>query len=924
MSESDAPSSPVMGTAAWIRRNRDIQLSVLAIGVFSFLTVLWSAQLVRLAIDSWADYGFHGLVGPLASLAVGAGLGVWIPWARSRREIEFGLMPFGALIMAAASFFPARSAWGEAMYGLCGLGAGLFLVPLSLFIRRHVPMEWSSEVGRTNVRTEVTGVLAGGLCASLAWIRVPLVTGSVVLAVVVLLLLGPNTARTIAAAIARLFYRIRIHGLANLPTQGAALLVSNHASYADAVLLTATSHRRIRFVMSGEMFRKRRWMRPLFRVFGVVIVEEKGAPRLIASFLRECRAALDDGCLVCIFAEGAITRTGAMQPFRKGLEHIVRGRATPIIPVFIGGSYRTILSYFRGKLRSAWRTEEHRRHRVDILFGAPMPPNSTAYDVQRQVGELSVEYCEIRKEEHESVGLAFVRTARMQPFSMAVKDTLGFRYSRMRLLSEAIAIGMKLRGRVKVGEYVGLLFPASCYGVLGNVTCALQGWIAVNLNFTTSRAAFASSFRQCGFKTILTSRTFMEKVPALKKLPIPEESIVYIEDVLASVTRQERHRSHVLARRGRPRDIAHVRGVGPDSVFQVLFSSGSTGEPKGVMLSNHNILSQVEALRIALVADSSDRYCGILPFFHSFGVTVTLWYPLLDHQSAVYHPSPLDAAAVANIVRKNKCTVLMTTPSFLSIYQRRAVREDFASLRLIICGAEKLKPSLANAFEEKFGIRPLEGYGATEMSPVVSVGHEHGIGGGTLHPGWRDGSIGQPLPGIIVRVVHPETGAVLGPGERGVLQVKGPSRMLGYLGRPDLTAAVVRDGWYSTGDIAYIDWDGFIFLTDRQSRFSKIGGEMVPHGGVEEAILAALGKHGPVLAVAGVPDERKGERLVVLFTKECGTAEELAAAIERSDLPNLWKPAPACLYEVESVPILANGKMDLAGVKAIAREKSGV
>jgi acyl-[acyl-carrier-protein]-phospholipid O-acyltransferase/long-chain-fatty-acid--[acyl-carrier-protein] ligase len=310
-----------------------------------------------------------------------------------------------------------------------------------------------------------------------------------------------------------------------------------------------------------------------------------------------------------------------------------------------------------------------------------------------------------------------------------------------------------------------------------------------------------------------------------------------------------------------------------------------------------------------------------LPFFHSFGYTCTLWCPLLSGFSAFYHPNPLEAATIAERVRTERLTVLLATPTFLLSYLRKATPEDFATLRLVVTGAEKLKPALADSFREKFGIRPLEGYGATELSPVVSVNIPDACFDGVAQTGTKPGSVGHPIPGVAVRIVDPETGALLPTGREGLLLVKGPNVMKGYIGQPDKTAEVFRDGWYVTGDIARTDEEGFIHLVDRLSRYSKIAGEMVPHQAVEEKLHEALKLFNQALYVTAVEDEKKGEQLVVLYTAEAGSLDGMYSAVRDVDIPNLWKPRKEYFFPIPALPTLGSGKLDLNRLKEIARER---
>ena len=360
-----------------------------------------------------------------------------------------------------------------------------------------------------------------------------------------------------------------------------------------------------------------------------------------------------------------------------------------------------------------------------------------------------------------------------------------------------------------------------------------------------------------------------------------------------------------------------------DELATVIFSSGSTGEPKGVMLSHYNIGANIEQMEQVFNLGGHDCILGILPFFHSFGFTGTLCLPAVLGVGVVFHPNPLDSKTIGPLVREHRVTFLLATPTFLQIYLRGCSAEDFGSLRLVMTGAEKLPDRLATAFEEHFGIRPLEGYGCTECAPVVAVNTFDFRSAGFRQVGAKRGKIGHPLPGVSVRIVdvnEPWNGKMLPLGESGLMLVSGPNVMLGYLGKPEKTAEVLRDGWYCTGDVAALDEDGFLQITDRLNRFSKIGGEMVPHIKVEEKLHELAAATEQTFVVTGVPDEKKGERLVVLHKL---AEKDLPACLEKfaaSDLPNLWKPKADAFCRVEQFPLLGTGKLDLRKVKEMAAQ----
>ena len=354
-----------------------------------------------------------------------------------------------------------------------------------------------------------------------------------------------------------------------------------------------------------------------------------------------------------------------------------------------------------------------------------------------------------------------------------------------------------------------------------------------------------------------------------------------------------------------------------DSLATVIFSSGSTGIPKGVMLTHRNILANIDSITQLFEVTPRDVLVGSLPFFHSFGFTVTLWFPLIAGFGIAYHPNPMDAKTIGELAERYRATFLVATPTFCSAYIRKCEPKQFATLRYAIVGAERLREQVANAFRDKFGVSLLEGYGCTEMGPVVAINVPNVVDRQERQIGTKPGSVGHPIPGVVVKVVDPETGAGPRFGQEGLLLVRGPNRMSGYLGDEALTSEVVRDGWYVTGDIAAVDESGFITITDRLSRFSKIGGEMVPHMKLEESIAPLLAEHESVV-VTSVPDSAKGERLVVFFTDATADPRAIWERLCQSELPKLWIPKREDLHFVEAIPTLGTGKVDLRRVRTLA------
>ena len=473
---------------------------------------------------------------------------------------------------------------------------------------------------------------------------------------------------------------------------------------------------------------------------------------------------------------------------------------------------------------------------------------------------------------------------------------------------------------------MGLLLPPSAGGVLANTALTLAGKVTVNLNYTLTDDVANFCIREAGIKQIITSRAFMEKRPM--KL---DAELVYLEDLKPQITSPAKAKAFVLAKLmpiGMLMRRLGLNRIKADDPFTVIFTSGSTGEPKGVVLSQHNIASNVDAVTELMRLTSSDRLMGVLPFFHSFGFTITMWLPLSADPSAVFHFNPLDARTVGSLIEKYKSTILAATPTFLRSYLKRCTVEEMKSLNLVIVGAEKLPDDLRIAFKEKFGFEPTEGYGTTEMSPAASFNiPESRLGeAAKLNIGTKHGTVGRVIPGCAAAVFDPDTGEMLGANQEGLLKIKGPNIMLGYLNQPEKTAALIRDGWYNSGDMALIDEDGFIHITGRMSRFSKIGGEMVPHILIEQKIAKILEEEQSdelevLCAVTAVPDPKKGERLIVLHKAMKISAREITDRLQAAGLPNLFIPSADSFILVDKIPMLGTGKLDLQAVKQLALER---
>ncbi len=922
----------------------------------------WSLGcLAQLSVNVFADEHLHinaktgaVLIGCLMmAMALGVCLGSVLAGVWSRGQVELGMVPLaaaGLAMFAGLMFFvpdnplvgptgkwfdPVTASYYTSAFLLFGLGfmGGLYDVPLIAFLQKNSPPESRGQIFAGNNFITFLGMLiVSGMFYLTKPLHIPprgvfLFAGivTVPIAIYMFRLVPDYTLRFVIWAASSLVYRARVFGQTNVPETGGALLVCNHVSFADGVLVGVHSPRHVRMIaydgnLKGPILS---WMSKTMRA---IPINATSGPKALIQSLQAANQALRDGDVVCIFAEGGITRTGQLLAFQRGLLKIVEGTGAPIIPVYLDGLWGSILSFEGGRFFKKWpRTWPYP---VTVMFGEPIQNPKTTFEVRQAVEQLGAEAVIKRRDGYMSLPRRMIRACRRMSGLSKVADSGGQNLTGRDLLLKTLVVRRVLQRLIGPDEQrVGILLPPSAGGVLANAALAMLGRTTVNLNYTIAAKDLNTHLQLAKVKHVLTSRKFQEKV----KLELDTE-FLYLEDFATAVTPSDKWIAglqtycvpcFVLDR------VLGLTRLRPDDIVTIIFTSGSTGEPKGVMLSQFNIGSNVEAVDQLLHLEKKDVLLGALPFFHSFGYTVTMWCVLCLNAKGIYHFNPLDARTIGQLSEEHKVTILMATPTFLRSYLKRVEKTQFAALDMVITGAEKLPADLAAAFFEKFNVQVNEGYGTTELTPLAAVNVPDHREETFTQVGSKPGTVGRAIPGVTAKVVNPDTGEPMGPDEPGLLLIKGPNVMQGYLNMPEKTAEVIKDGWYVTGDFAQIDNDGFITITGRQSRFSKIGGEMVPHIKIEELltqVLAEPGDEGPELraVVTAVPDERKGERLVVIHKKVQKSPQEICNALSAAGLPNLWIPAADSFLEVEEIPFLGTGKLDLKNLKSLALNKFAV
>lgn len=914
--------------------NRSIWLSIVGLSTYWGISQVVLAAFPAFAKETLGLTSTVIIQGLLASSGIGVVVGSLFAGRASKHHIETGLIPLASLgIVIALAALPHLSSLSllTANFLCIGFFGGLFLVPLNALIQYHAKDEelgtilagnnWVQNIVMLSFLAltalfAVSGVDSEGLFYLLTAV-------AIIGTAYTLYYLPQSFARYLAGWMFATKYRIEVMGFKNIPAQGGVLLLGNHISWLDWAMVQIACPRPVKFVMLRDIY-QRWYLKWFLDFFGVIPISGGNSRESLAQINERLKA----GEVVCLFPEGAISRNGQLGEFKTGYERTVEDVNGNIVPFYLRGLWGSQFSLSTGDIRESRKSGLRRD--VIVAFGEPLPMAIKAPELKRKVFDLSISTWDQHTQTLDTLSKAWMQTVKQQGTKLCMVDGKdGSPLSGHKAMTGAITLSQQIKQQ-SPEQNIGLLLPASCGGILANMAVLLADKTVVNLNFTASIQALKSALAKGDIHSIYTSRRFINK---LSKRGFEFENltddttnldIFYLEDMVTQTSKLTQL-AWLMATVTLPAPLLYWL-CGSKAKLQdpaaILFSSGSEGEPKGVMLSHRNIMSNIRQVSDVLDTQSSDTVMATLPLFHAFGLTVTGMMPLIEGIPVVFHPDPTDTLAIAKAIAKYDATVFCGTSTFLRLFTRndRIHPLMLDSLRVVVSGAERLNPEVRDAFKLKFNKSIYEGYGATETTPVASVNIPDRIDPRSwkVQSGNREGTVGLPLPGGSFRIVDPETLQPLATGENGLILFGGTQIMLGYLKDLDKTNDVIveLDGqrWYKTGDKGHVDKDGFLTIVDRYSRFAKIGGEMISLGAIETELSKVLPPGIEILTTA-IPDGKKGEKVVLLVVSEMND-EELTAIINEAALNPLMRPS--AIVPLESIPKLGSGKSDFSKAKKIA------
>jgi acyl-[acyl-carrier-protein]-phospholipid O-acyltransferase / long-chain-fatty-acid--[acyl-carrier-protein] ligase len=919
-----------------LRKSAVIRLSIIGLAVFWAVSQVMLAVFPAFAKASLAIDNTVLLQGMLATTGIGIIIGSMLAAHWSKQHIETGLIPVGAFGIALGLL------WLPGLHSIAahcvnflfiGVMGGLFIVPLNALIQFHAGEHEMGKVLAANNLVQNIAMLGFLIITAFAAISGTNTTLLLLMIALVALIgtgytvvkLPQSFVRFIVAYLLTRRYRIRVQGFKNIPERGGVLLLGNHISWIDWAIVQIACPRPVRFVMLKSIY-ELWYLKGFFKLFGVVPISQGAGAQ---GSLEQLAQLLEQGEVVCLFPEGAISRTGHLAEFRAGFERtcaLVQADIK-IIPFYLRGLWGSQFSRSSARLKQL-RGAGMQRDLI-VAFGPSLPKATTADVLKRRVLDLSIRSWEQYVADLPALPQAWLTAAKRSGGNLALADTLVPALSGMQSIAAITAFARRIKN-ISAEQNIGLLLPTSSPGAIANMAALCAGKTIINLNYTASAEAIFHAINQAEIKTVYTSRRFVEKLTQ-RGSPAPQciaaLRIIYLEELSEKISKIELLSRWLIARVV-PLTLLKklfLTKTDPENTAAILFSSGSEGLPKGVMLTHRNILANVRQIADVLNLEDDDVVMSSLPLFHAFGLTVTTFMPLLEGVPMVCHADATDALGVAKAIAEYRATVLCGTATFLRLYTKhpRVHPLMLRSLRVVVAGAEKLNEDIRTAFKLKFNKEVFEGYGATETTPVASVNLPDQLD--TSHwqvqIGGKPGTVGMPLPGSSCKIVDPQLLEELPTGSDGLILIGGAQVMRGYLNDPERTekAIVELDGvrWYKTGDKGHLDADGFLTIVDRYSRFAKIGGEMISLGAVEEKLREVLAQPELDLVAVSFPDEKKGEKIVALLVTT-SDGKEVHQQLLAAKINPLMIPAE--IYLVPEVPKLGSGKTDFAAAKKLAAE----
>lgn len=914
-----------------VRRHPYIWLSILGLAVF------WAISQVVLATYPAYAKEFLGITNTavVQGLMAFAGFGILIGSVTagriSRNHIETGLVPVGAIGITISLILMRvfdSSFMQAANFLFLGIMGGFFVVPLNSLMQYHARNNQLGRVLASNNLIQFSVMLVFLIVTStLAYHNVgstAIIWGLFIIALLgsiyTILKIPESTLRFIIARLFAARYRMKVLGFEDLPHSGGILLLGNHISWVDWALVQIASPRPLNFVIERGYY-ERWYLHGVLKLFGAIPIHSGGS----AGSLETINQLLKDGKAVCLFPEGTISRTGQLSEFKRGYQRAIEGTQAKIVPFYLHGLWGSRFSRSSGFLKDA-RQSGFKRD-IIVAFGKPMSADTSADQLKRRVFDLSFTSWQAYSKTLDTIPVSWLKTAKRMSFQMAATDIIGEPLSHHKFITAVFAFS-GLIAKKSPEQNIGLLVPASVGGAITNMAVLTLGKTAVNLNFTASAEAIQGSVKKAEIKTVYTSKKFIRKLDdrgiKIKEI-LPETKLIYLEDFKAELSKAKMLLTMltVMLLPTKLLEWIYIKHVDLEDTAAILFSSGSEGSPKGVELSHLNLATNSRQVADMLNTRENDVVMSTLPTFHAFGLLATTFMPLSEGIPIVCHPDPTDVLTVAKGAARNHATLLFGTSTFLRLYtmNKKVHPLMLRSLRMVIAGAERLNPSVREAFSLKFNKLILEGYGTTETSPVASVNIPDELDTNYWKPqqGNKLGTVGMPLPGTSFRIVDPDTLEELPTGEDGLILIGGPQVMKGYLHDQAKTDEVIEeiDGqrWYRSGDKGHLDSDGFLIIVDRYSRFAKLGGEMVSLSAVEETIRKALGDTELELVAVNLPDDKKGEKVILLIASEM-PAKDIKKKLLEADMNPLMIPSK--FTNVNTVPKLGSGKTDFATSKKVA------